>query len=90
MNKSSEIALLTFPCHFPIKVMGNNKQHFQEEITAIAREHIPLLNDNDIKCTASRTGKYLSITITITAESRAQLDSLYLAFNAHSAVQMVL
>jgi putative lipoic acid-binding regulatory protein len=39
---------------------------------------------------ASIAGKYLSLTCTITATSRAQLDTLYRELSAHPLVRMVL
>lgn len=90
MNDQHDTSPLTFPCRFPIKVMGVNSELFSQQITAIARSHIPDIRADDIRTSSSRTAKYLSISITITAESRVQLDNLYRAFNAHPAVRMVL
>jgi putative lipoic acid-binding regulatory protein len=39
---------------------------------------------------ASATGKYLSLTCTIHATSRAQLDNLYLELTGHPLVKVVL
>ncbi len=81
---------LTFPCRFPIKVMGVNAPGFENEIVMIARRHIPDLGEGAIASRASRNARYLSVTITFTATSREQLDALYLDFNAHPMVRMVL
>ena len=90
MNKSQETSLLSFPCRFPVKVMGNNNDHFLRDIVAIARSHFAELEEADISSTASRTAKYLSVSVTVTIESREELDNLYRAFNAHPDVRMVL
>ncbi|HXH72488.1 MAG TPA: DUF493 domain-containing protein [Mariprofundaceae bacterium] len=81
---------LTFPCRFPIKVMGENSDGFLEEIVVLARRHIPDLGEGAVSTTPSRTAKYLSVTITFTARSRDQLDNLYRAMHAHPKVRMVL
>jgi hypothetical protein len=81
---------LTFPCTFPIKVMGKNSKSFEGEMVMIARRHIPQLDEGAVQSRESRNGNYLSVTITFRAESRAQLDALYSEFNAHDAVAMVL
>ncbi|MDX8406703.1 MAG: DUF493 domain-containing protein, partial [Mariprofundus sp.] len=68
MNKPQETSPISYPCRFPIKVMGSNSARFRQEIIAIALNHVGTLDDEDIRATPSRTGKYLSLTITITAE----------------------
>jgi len=90
MNQPQDQSILTFPCRFPIKIMGSNSEHFKKEIVAITRQHVRSLDEADITTAASRTAKYLSVRITITAESREQLDNLYRAYNAHPDVRMVL
>ncbi|MES0371793.1 MAG: DUF493 domain-containing protein [Mariprofundaceae bacterium] len=87
MNEDSP---LTFPCEFPVKVMGLNSDSFENEIFMIANQHVPNLGEAAINSKPSRTAKYLSVTVTITAQSREQLDTLYQAFNNHPDVKMVL
>lgn len=86
----SEETLLKFPCEFPIKVMGSNSEHFENEIVKIARQHIPQLGEASVQSKPSKTGKYLSVTVTFTAHNKAQIDGLYLAMNAHPDVKMML
>ena len=43
-----------------------------------------------VEMRASRKGKYLSLTCTITATSRTQLDDLYRDLTSHPMVTMVL
>jgi hypothetical protein len=71
------LELIEFPCEFPIKIMGNATEEFQVKIREIVRNHAPGTPDHAFKEVESRTGKYVSITATITAESREQLDNLY-------------
>jgi len=82
--------LLEFPCSFPIKVMGNNHADFEHQVVAIIRQHVPELHAAAIQSKASRTGKYLSVTATFTATSKAQIDALYQALHAHPDVKMML
>lgn len=86
----TEETALTFPCEFPIKVMGLNTDSFENEIFMIANQQVPNLGENAIRSRPSSSAKYLSVTITINAHSREQLDNLYLAFNKHPDVKMVL
>jgi len=86
----SEDTLLEFPCQFPIKIMGNNTVDFENDIVVITRNHVPDLGEAAVTSRPSRTGKYLSVTVTFTATSKAQIDDLYRAMNAHPDVKMVL
>jgi len=86
----SDESPLTFPCQFPIKVMGLNSDNFENQIFMIANQHVGNLGEAAIKSRPSSSAKYLSVTVTITATSRKQLDNLYRAFNKHPDVKMVL
>jgi len=86
----SEDSLLTFPCEFPIKVMGVNSDSFENEIFMIANQHVTNLGEAAIRSKPSSSGKYLSVTVTFTAQDREQIDNLYRAFNKHPNVKMVL
>lgn len=56
----------------------------------IVRQHVPSLRKGAVQSKASKTGKYLAVTITITATSKVQLDTLYRAIHAHPDVKMTL
>lgn len=81
---------LVFPTAFPIKVMGQRVDEFAQTIVAVIREHAPDFDPATIELRASREGNYLSITATINATSRAQLDELYRALSSHPLVKVVL
>jgi putative lipoic acid-binding regulatory protein len=78
---------LQFPCSFPIKVMGRNGAAFTETIADIFQRHA---GGGEISTVGrlSKGGKYLSLTVTLTATSREQLDALYRELNAHELVLM--
>jgi putative lipoic acid-binding regulatory protein len=81
---------LVFPTDFPIKIMGVNELEFEPQIVAIVRGHAPDLDDTSIEVRQSRGGKYLSLTITVNAQSRVQLDAIYRALTGHPLVKVVL
>ena len=83
-------SLIEYPSRFPIKVMGAKVDGFVHAITTIAREFDPSFDAATVELRDSRAGNYLGITITITATSREQLDSLYRALTAHPMVKVVL
>jgi len=82
--------LLTFPCRFPIKAMGRHDAAFTELITAIVSRHAGPVSSDKVQVNASNGGRYLAVTVTIEAQSRAQLDAIYLELTAHEAVLMAL
>jgi putative lipoic acid-binding regulatory protein len=83
-------SLLTFPCLFPIKVMGRTQDGFAQAILDVVQKHAPDYDPATLEMRASSAGKYLSLTATINATSRAQLDDLYRDLTAHPMVAMVL
>lgn len=83
-------SLIEFPSLFPIKVMGPKVEGFVETMTAIATEHDPGFEATRVQLRDSKGGKYLSVTLTVTATSREQLDNLYRALTSHPLAKYVL
>jgi len=86
----SEESLLTFPCEFPIKVMGRASGNFEADVVAIVRKHAPDLTEAAISNRPSGNGNYIAITLTVNATSKEQLDNIYLELNGHESVVMML
>ena len=70
--------------------MGLKADGFVHTITELARRFDPDFDAASIELRESSGGKYLGVTITITATSREQLDDLYRALSGHPMVKMVL
>ena len=83
-------SLLEFPCDFPLKVMGIAADDFDTLVVAIVRKHVNDLREGAIRSKQSRTGKYVSITVTIQAKSQGQLDDIYGELSRHERILMVL
>ncbi len=83
-------SLIEYPCLFPIKVMGVQNDELLPAVTAIARQFDALFDPSTVELRPSSTGKYLGITLHITATSREQLDQLYMALTGHPDVKVVL
>lgn len=81
---------LAFPCDFPIKVMGRKEPGFAQAVSAIVLKHAPDFQPASIEMRPSRQGTYLSLTCSVRAVSREQLDALYQELCDHPAVVMVL
>ena len=83
---SEEESLMKFPCSFPIKAMGKSTDDFDLLIVKIVRRHHPDISEGAVKTRPSREGKYISVTVTIEAQSKEQLDNIYLDLTAHERV----
>jgi uncharacterized protein len=69
--------LMQFPCEFPIKMMGRDQPEFREAAIAVVERHAGRVEEDAVRMAASSNGNFLSITVTITATSREQLDNIY-------------
>ena len=83
-------SLLEFPCEFPIKAMGRALDNFDALVVSIIRKHVPEFSDATVRSRLSRGGKYVSITVTIQATSREQLDRIYMELTANEQVLVAL
>jgi len=87
---NNEETLLEFPCEFSIKTMGKSDPHFEKEVTEIVLKHVPDLYDGAVSSRPSKGGKWIAVTITITATSKAQLDAIYIDLSSFNKVVMSL
>lgn len=81
--------LMEFPCEFIIKVVGWADVKLEKAIEPVLEKHI---GNKDIKITArhSKGKKYISLTVSFTAESKEQLDNLYSELSSRPDVLIVL
>ena len=87
---TQDTQLMEFPCQFAIKAMGLATDDFDALVVSLVREHVADLNEGAVSSKPSANGKYLSVTVTFTAESREQLDNIYRCVTAHERVLMAL
>jgi putative lipoic acid-binding regulatory protein len=81
---------LEFPCEFPIKMMGRDSQEFRAAARGIVEKHVGAVADEAVQAALSRNGRFVSVTVTITATSKQQLDDIYRDVTAHGHVLMAL
>ncbi len=86
---SEEQTVFEFPCQFPIKAMGKNTAEFNAIVVDIVSQHVEF-TDDCVKTRSSSGDKFLSITVTIEAISKKQLDAIYQGLTDHPAVMMSL
>lgn len=79
---------MQFPMAFPVKVMGRRVDSFADAVVEVVSRHAPDFDPATLEMRPSRHGRYLSVTATIRAESREQLDDLYRELSGHPLVKM--
>lgn len=82
--------LLEFPCSFPLKIMGNADEQLAQVVLGIVTRHAPDFDGASMEMRASSGGKYVSLTCTVIATSKPQLDALYMELTSHPLVKVVL
>jgi uncharacterized protein len=90
MSEENNESIIEYPCVFPIKIMGHTQTGFAQAVLAVVASHAPDFDGATMEMKTSKQGKYLSVTCTINATSRKQLDALYRELCDHPMVVMVL
>jgi hypothetical protein len=83
-------SLIEYPTDFPIKVMGRREPRLVQTIIQIVQRHAPDVDPASVEMRTSKKNSYLSVTCTVRATSREQLDALYQELCDHPSVVMVL
>jgi len=86
----SEESALQFPCEFPIKMMGRDTPEFRTAARSLVEKYVGKVGDDRVQASISRNGRFVSVTVTITATSQQQLDDIYQDVTAHDDVLMAL
>ena len=90
MQSQNDDSLFKFPCEFPIKAIGRRKDDLDAIVFSIVHRHAPDLSEAAIRSRSSKQGNYVSLTITVMATSREQLDLIYQDLTACEHIMMVL
>jgi uncharacterized protein len=83
-------SVLEFPCAFPVKMMGRDGREFREAAFEVIERHAGPVRDEAVRESSSREGRFVSITVTITATSQQQLDDIYRDLSSHEQILVAL
>ena len=83
-------SLIEYPCEFPLKIFGLQQAGLAQAVQEVVSKHDPGFVAASIGMRASKNARYVSLTCTVHATSREQLDALYQDLCDHPMVVMVL
>ena len=86
MTKDS---IIEFPTPFPIKALGKDEPEFRQTVLEIVAAHASFDPERDVKEALSGKGNFVSVTVTLMAESQEQLDTVYQSLHDNELVLMV-
>lgn len=81
-------ALLTFPCLYPLKVIGLDTPELELQSMQIIQQICP--GDYQPISHLSRSGRYRSINLQVRLEDKEQLEALYQQLSTLPAVRTLL
>jgi hypothetical protein len=89
-KKELTTSLIEYPCDFPIKIFGQQQAGFAQAVLEVVNKHDPGFLAASMEMRASKNARYISLTCTVRATSREQLDALYQDLCDHPLIVMVL
>jgi len=90
MRMAPKKKLIEFPCHFPVKIIGNNTVKFIKQIEMVILKHFPEFPLHSIKQKKSSNNQYISLTVTVHVANQASLDAFYQDITSQTEVKWVL
>ena len=90
MKRPDGQEVMQFPMAFPIKAMGRAEADVEAILRQVLAMHAPEQEDLPLVSRASAAGRYVSVTVTLQARSREQLDAIYQALSDHPDILMAL
>ena len=81
---------ITFPCDYPIKVVGDVTSDFHDDVFEVVIKHDPSMSTDKVSQKTSRKGNFISISFVLTATGENQLQELFSDLKKIEAVRLVL
>lgn len=81
---------ITFPCDYPIKVVGDAAEDFAATVCQLVTRHDPHVDITGMQVVPSRNGRFQSVRLTLRATGEEQLKALFIDLKATGRVHMVL
>lgn len=85
----SKPPVITFPCDYPIKVVGDAAEDFAAIVCQIVTRHDETFDAEWLEVVASRNGRFQSVRLTLRATGETQIKALFADLKATGRVHMV-
>jgi len=83
--------VIEFPCaDYPIKVMGDAGDELQIHVVSVFSKHVVDFDVETLRVRESAQGNYQSITVSITATGKEQLQAIFEDLKVSDTVKLVL
>jgi uncharacterized protein len=80
---------ITFPCDYPIKVVGDAAEDFAAVVCQVVSRHDPGFDATSLEVVESRNARFQSVRLTLRATGEVQLKALFAELKATGRVHMV-
>ena len=80
---------IEFPCIYPLKIVGDAAEDFQDRILDILKQHDPSMSLDKIREKKSRKGNYQSFTALFQAQSAEHVSRVYEDLMRYKNIRMV-
>ncbi len=81
---------ISFPCDYPVKVVGDVRPNFHDEVFDVVAHHDPTMTTARVSQKTSRKGNFISISFMLMARSEGQLKALFSDLKQIESVRLVL
>lgn len=81
---------ISFPCDYPIKVVGDVRPKFHDEVFETVARHDPTITIDKVSQRTSRKGNFISISFMLMATGERQLQALFEDLKQIESVRLVL
>lgn len=85
-----EAPKIVFPCRYPIKVVGFECEELRSWVAEVMEKHAGPIPEEDVAERPSRNGRFIAITVAITATGEKQLAAIFADLKKSDKVQIVL
>jgi len=82
--------VLTFPCEMPMRIIGENSPEMIADVLKAFVANGVEVSEADLRTVPSREKKYISVNYTFTAQSREQVDAIYIALTKNPRIKWVI
>ena len=89
-KSSQDLPKIEFPCSYPIKIIGHTVDDFEDSVLAAVELYTGPIDSSLVKVKPSKNKNYLSVTVTIEATGKDQLQDIFQDLKKIKSVKVVL